>query len=99
MRRIWWAIVALTSIIGVTISLNACANTAPPPTPPLAISDKGTPYDELLIPGLQTSVTDGAVGVSVEAPVTIKASSGVLGAVTLTGQQDRVVKANWPRTA
>ena len=42
---------------------------------------------------VQASVTDRAVGVPVESPVTISAEAGVLGAVTLVNDQGRVVKS------
>ena len=35
------------------------------------LADKGTPYADLLVPKLTASVTDGAVGVAVDAPVTV----------------------------
>ena len=88
-RGAWWTIAALVSIAGIALGLSSCGSTTPPP--PLAVVDKGTPYGDLLIPSLKTSVTDGAVGVSVESPVTVSASTGVLGAVTLTNAQGRVV--------
>ena len=47
------------------------------------ITDKGTPYADLLVPKLQASVKDGAVGVAVDQPVTVTAGDGVLGAVSL----------------
>ena len=51
---------------------------------PQTITDKGTPFGDLLVPKLTASVTDGAVGVTVDAPVTVSAEDGVLGAVTMT---------------
>lgn len=51
---------------------------------PQVITDKGTPYADLLVPKLQASVTDGAVGVAVDQPVTVTAGDGVLGAVSLS---------------
>jgi len=32
------------------------------------ITDKGDPFSDLLVPRLQSSVTDGAVGVPVDSP-------------------------------
>lgn len=54
--------------------------------PPPAIADKGTPFGDLLVPRVNASVTDGAVGVRVEAPVTVTAENGVLGAVSMTDE-------------
>lgn len=90
MRRVTWRrTVALTAAASVVIGLSACGGA--PPTQPQAIVDKGTPYGDLLVPTLQASVTDGAVGVPVEKPVTVRADAGVLGAVTLTNAQGRSV--------
>ncbi len=62
--------------------------------PPQAQSviDKGTPYGDLLVPTLRSTVTDGAVGVPVESPVTVSAGTGVLGAVQLVNSQGRAVR-------
>ena len=51
------------------------------------IADKGTPFGDLLVPKLTSSVTDGAVGVPVDAPVTVSAEDGVLGAVTMVNEE------------
>jgi lipoprotein-anchoring transpeptidase ErfK/SrfK len=91
-RSIWWTAAALITVGGVVLGLNACGGSTPTPPQPQAIVDKGTPYGDLLVPKLQTSVTDGAIGVPVESPVTISAGTGVLGAVSLVDEQGRVVK-------
>lgn len=77
----------------VVMSLIACTGPTSTPLPPEAqtITEKGTPYGDLLIPELQASVSDGAVGVSVEEPVTVSAEAGVLGSVSLVNEQGRVV--------
>ena len=81
--RAWFtAAVLLPSIV---VALSAC-NSNPAPPQPQGISDKGTPYGDLLVPKLAASVKDGAVGVSVEAPVTVSAQEGVLGAVTMVNE-------------
>ncbi|WP_409366030.1 L,D-transpeptidase [Mycolicibacterium novocastrense] len=59
-----------------------CSSNAAP-RPPQVIADKGDPYSELLVPTLQSSVADGAVGVAVDSPVTVTAGDGVLGPVTM----------------
>ncbi|AGL27975.1 hypothetical protein J113_17525 [Mycobacterium tuberculosis CAS/NITR204] len=51
------------------------------PAPIKVIADKGTPFADLLVPKLTASVTDGAVGVTVDAPVSVTAADGVLAAV------------------
>ncbi len=50
------------------------------------IAEKGDPYSDLLVPRLQASVTDQAVGVPVDAPVTVTAGDGVLGTVTMVNE-------------
>src|SRR6478672_8122194 len=72
------------------VGLSACSATTAPPAPQV-ISDKGTPYGDLLVPKLQTSVTDGAVGVSVESPVTVTAGDGVLGTVSMINEEGEPV--------
>jgi lipoprotein-anchoring transpeptidase ErfK/SrfK len=82
-NRAWWVAIAL--VPALVLGLGACnTNSAPPP--PHVITDKGTPYDDLLVPRLTASVKDGAVGVSVESPVTVSAEDGVLGAVTMINE-------------
>ncbi|QIV79719.1 L,D-transpeptidase [Mycolicibacterium frederiksbergense] len=73
--------------------MTACAGpaaitAAPEPT---VMAEKGDPYGDLLVPGLQSSVTDRAVGVPVDAPVTVTAGSGVLGTVTMVNSDGRAV--------
>ena len=70
--------------VGLTVMLlSACGGGAGEAPAPQAISDKGTPYGDLLLPDLETSVTDGAIDVAVHSPVTVRADDGVLGAVRL----------------
>ncbi|OFJ54634.1 L,D-transpeptidase [Mycolicibacterium grossiae] len=83
-------------LVASALAVAACASPAVTTTAqtPAAIADKGEPYADLLEPWLRSSVTDGAVGVPVDAPVTVAAGDGVLGAVdminadgkTITGQ-------------
>lgn len=91
MRRVWWTAATVMTIAALVVGLGACSRSSPPPQPQ-AIIDKGTPYGDLLIPKLQTSVTDGAVGVAVESPVTVSAEDGVLGPVTLVNDAGRMVE-------
>lgn len=55
------------------------------------ITEKGTPYSDLLLPKLTSSVQDGAVGIAVDQPVTVTVESGVLGSVTMTNQNGATV--------
>ncbi|MGV0723116.1 Ig-like domain-containing protein [Mycolicibacterium elephantis] len=87
-RRAWLTAIALVPV--VALGLSACSGNSAPPQPQV-IADKGTPYGDLLIPKLVSSVKDGAVGVSVDAPVTVSAESGVLGSVTMVNENGRVV--------
>lgn len=73
------------------LTLAACSTNTPSATPPQVIVDKGTPYGDLLVPKLQASVTDGAIGVSVDAQITVTAGDGVLGAVSLVNEVGRPV--------
>ena len=59
--------------------------------PAKVISDKGTPFADLLVPKLTSSVTDGAVGVTVDAPVTVSVADGVLGSVTMVNENGRSI--------
>ncbi len=82
-KRAWWVAIALVPVLA--LGLSGCDSNSPPP-PPQVIADKGTPFDDLLVPKLTASVKDGAVGVSVESPVTVSAEDGVLGAVTMVNE-------------
>ncbi|HEX2399318.1 MAG TPA: Ig-like domain-containing protein [Mycobacterium sp.] len=88
--RAWLVAVAL--IPAVVLGLSACAKETAPPKPQV-ITDKGTPYGDLLVPKITASVKDGAVGVSVESPVTVSAEDGVLGAVTMVNADDGTLVA------
>jgi lipoprotein-anchoring transpeptidase ErfK/SrfK len=79
--RPWLLAVLLIPVI--VMGLSACGGPSTP-APAQTIADKGTPYGDLLVPKLTASVTDGAVGVAVDQPVTVTAEDGVLGAVSMT---------------
>lgn len=82
-----------TTVLAVAVLLIAAACTSSPtaaPTPDV-ITDKGTPFADLLVPKLQASVTDGAIGVAVDSPVTVSAGDGVLGQVSLTNEAGKLV--------
>jgi lipoprotein-anchoring transpeptidase ErfK/SrfK len=76
----WWLAVVMMS--AVALMLSACGSNTPPP-PLQVITAKGDPFANLLMPKLQASAVDGAVGVEVDSPVTVTAGAGVLGAVSL----------------
>ncbi|MGB7143127.1 MAG: Ig-like domain-containing protein [Mycobacterium sp.] len=59
--------------------------------PPKAIMDKASPFNDLLVPKLSTSVTDGAVGVAVDSPVTVSADNGVLASVEMVNENGATV--------
>jgi lipoprotein-anchoring transpeptidase ErfK/SrfK len=77
-----WA--ALLLVPAVILGLSACTSSPSEEAQPQTITDKGTPFGDLLVPKLSASVTDGAVGVAVDSPVTVSAEDGVLGAVSMT---------------
>ena len=88
-KRTWLtAVVVLPALV---LGLSACNSTPAPPPQPQTITDKGTPFGDLLVPKLTASVTDGAVGVTVDAPVTVAAEDGVLGAVTMTNEEGSTI--------
>jgi lipoprotein-anchoring transpeptidase ErfK/SrfK len=84
-RRMRAWLMAIAFFPAIVLGLSAC-NSNPVPPPPQVITDKGTPYGDLLVPKLTASVKDGAVGVSVESPVTVSAEDGVLGGVTMVNE-------------
>uniref|UniRef100_A0A5Q5CLQ0 ErfK/YbiS/YcfS/YnhG family protein n=1 Tax=Mycobacterium sp. (strain JLS) TaxID=164757 RepID=A0A5Q5CLQ0_MYCSJ len=86
--RLWLIAVAAGSALA--LALGACSSNAPAPAPQV-IADKGDPYSDLLVPRLQASVSDGAVGVPVDSPVTVAAADGVLGAVSMVNEEGNLV--------
>jgi len=87
-RRLRTWLTAIALLPAIVFGLSACNNSPAPPAPPQVITDKGTPYGDLLVPKLTASVKDGAVGVTVDSPVTVTAEDGVLGAVTMVNADD-----------
>src|ERR1700716_2225569 len=85
-RRLRAWLTAIAVVPALVLGQSACDKSPAPPRPPQVITDKGTPYGDLLVPKLTASVKDGAVGVSVESPVTVTAEDGVLGAVTVVNE-------------
>lgn len=83
--------VAAVAALVLALGMSACARVDSPPAPE-AITGKGTPYGELLVPELSSSVRDGAVSVPVDVPVTVRAATGVLGAVHLVNEEGRFVE-------
>jgi lipoprotein-anchoring transpeptidase ErfK/SrfK len=86
--RNWLSVLALAS--AVVVGISACTSTPAPP-PVQVITDKGDPYGNLLVPKLQASVTDGAVGIAVDNPVTVTAGEGVLGTVSMVNEDGNPV--------
>ncbi|CNX32515.1 L,D-transpeptidase [Mycobacterium tuberculosis] len=90
-RRAWLTALMMTAVM---IGAVACGS-GRGPAPIKVIADKGTPFADLLVPKLTASVTDGAVGVTVDAPVSVtdavslgtsRSANGVpLSAMTLIG--------------
>jgi len=68
----------------------ACSGGGGTPAPK-AIMDKASPFGDLLVPKLSTSVTDGAVGVAVDTPVTVSADNGVLASVDMVNENGGTV--------
>ena len=80
-RRSW----LVAAIVPIAVLSGACDGDHQA-APAKVIFDKGTPLADLLVPKLTASVTDGAVGVTVDAPVTVTVADGVLGAVTMVNE-------------
>ena len=78
------AVTALVLILAASL-LAACGGSQQA-REPAVIGDKGTPYGDLLVPELRASVTDGAIDVAVQSPVTVTAGDGVLGTVQLLNE-------------
>lgn len=84
-------VVALLVVPAVVLGISGCNSMPAAPPPPKTIADTGTPFGDLLVPKLTASVTDGAVGVTVDAPVTVSAEDGVLGSVTMTNEDGSTI--------
>jgi lipoprotein-anchoring transpeptidase ErfK/SrfK len=81
-RRQWLAaLIVPLAVFGA----GACSSGSGTP-PPKAIMDKASPFGDLLVPKLSASVTDGAVGVAVDSPVTVNADDGVLASVEMVNE-------------
>ncbi|MFV8320528.1 L,D-transpeptidase [Mycobacterium sp. 23] len=86
-RRSWLAAaMVLVAVFGV-----ACSSGPSAPVAAKVIENKGTPFADLLVPKLTSSVTDGAVGVTVDAPVTVTVADGVLASVALVNDNGRAI--------
>ncbi|WP_078309272.1 MULTISPECIES: Ig-like domain-containing protein [unclassified Mycobacterium] len=83
-----WASVLVLPLVAMAV-LAGCSSTASQEPP--KVIDKATPYADLLVPKLAMSVKDGAVGVPVDAPVTVTAGEGVLGTVTMVNSDGKEI--------
>src|SRR6202000_3179 len=86
-RRRSWLAAGMTVFAGVGVACSSSHSAAPAKV----IFDKGTPFADLLVPKLTSSVTDGAVGVTVDAPVTMSVADGVLASVTMVNENGRSI--------
>ena len=86
--RFW--LIALAALSAVALVLTGCTRASAAPAQQV-LADKGDPYSDLLVPTLQASVSDGAVGVPVDRPVTMTAGDGVLDTVTMVNEQGELV--------
>src|SRR6476619_6246030 len=93
-NRAWLLAAAL--VPAIAFSLSAC-NSNPSPPQAQVITDKGTPFGDLLVPKLAATVKDGDVGVSAASPVTVSAEDGVLGAVTMVNEDGNPVEGKFSR--
>lgn len=90
-RRLRSCLAAVLAIPALVFGLGACGIDSGP-APAEIIANKGTPYDDLLVPKLTASVEDGAVSVPVDAPVTVTAEDGVLDSVSMVNDYGKQVK-------
>ena len=81
-RRRWLVVLMVPLAV---FGAGACGGSGGAPAPK-AIMDKASPFGDLLVPKLTTSVTDGAVGVAVDSPVTVSADNGVLASVEMVNE-------------
>ena len=88
MRPQRWLAVLMVPL--AVFGAGACSGSGGTPSPK-AIMDKATPFGDLLVPKLSTSVTDGAVGVAVDSPVTVSADNGVLASVEMVNENGGTV--------
>ena len=86
-RRLYASLMAIAMLPALVVGLSSCSSNSAPPQPKV-ITDKGTPFGDLLVPKLTSSVKDGAVGVTVDQPVTVGAEDGVLGAVSMVNDDE-----------
>lgn len=87
--RAWLAAIVL--VPAMALAMTACGSGTDTAAPQV-IDEKGTPFGDLLVPKLTSSVKDGAVGVSVDSPVSVSAEFGVLGAVSMVNQSGKPVQ-------
>lgn len=80
--RVLAAICVLLLAVSVT-TVSGCSRSS---SGSQVLADKGTPYVNQLVPKISASVSDGAVGVAVDKPVTVTVQGGVLGSVALTDE-------------
>jgi lipoprotein-anchoring transpeptidase ErfK/SrfK len=85
--RRWLAVLMVPLVV---FGAGACSGNGRAPEP-RAIMDKASPFSDLLVPKLATSVADGAVGVAVDSPVTVNADNGVLASVEMVNENGGTV--------
>ena len=78
-------VAALVMIPALAVALSSCNGNADAEATKIII-DKGTPFEDLLIPKVTTSVTDKSISVPVDVPVKVTAEDGVLDSVTMTSE-------------
>ncbi len=89
-QRVCRLLSAVLMVLLAVFGAGAC-NSGGGAQAPKAIMDKATPFADLLVPKLSASVTDGAVGVAVDSPVTVTVDDGVLASVTIVNEAGRSV--------
>lgn len=75
----------------VAVCSVACGSEPAAPAAAKVIENKGTPFADLLVPKLTASVVDGAVGVTVDSPVTVTVADGVLASVSMVNDNGKQI--------
>lgn len=89
--RIRTLLVLLVVMLTVVAGISGCGART---SEPHVLADKGTPYQDLLVPKLTGSIKNEAVGVPVDQPVTLTAQGGVFGSVVMADDAGKTVKGD-----
>ena len=89
--RIRTLLVLVVALVTAVAGLTGCGTRT---SEPKVLADKGTPYQDLLVPKLTGSIKNEAVGVPVDQPVSLTVQGGVFGSVTMADDAGETVKGD-----